>query len=463
MDRFLWFLAKAGIDYKQHQYDGVQWAIDNECGELPVRGGFIADEMGLGKTITMIGTLIANFQRRTLIVLPNVLIQQWVSEILRTTGHMPLVYYGANKKKIDLAQLLSAPIVLTSYNAIAVSANDVDLPSECLMHQICWSRVVFDEAHYLRNKTSRYWGAKKLQSQIKWLMTGTPIQNKRRDFMNLCSVVGLPVSYYTNTENMEDLFEKHVLRRTKAQAGILLPELSVGSKQVLWKSEAERLLSEDIHCAISFSTAMDRLRLFIQARQACILPKMLQEKLEGLVEKHLVPRDHDHKLGLSCSSKMDAVIETLVERRGNGNGKLVFCHFRQEMDALVDMLRGYGITSIAVFDGRISMAARAKVLEEGYEYLVIQIKTGCDGLNLQADFSEVYFVSPAWNPAVEEQAIARCYRIGQVKPVQVFRFHMGSYEKESENEGGSVRPSLDQYVCLVQDTKREISNELFAM
>jgi SNF2 family DNA or RNA helicase len=283
----------------------------------------------------------------------------------------------------------------------------------------------------------------------------------------------MPVSYYTNTENMADLFEKHVLRRTKAQAGILLPELSIGSKQVLWKSEAERLLSEDIHSAISFSTAMDRLRLFIQARQACILPKMLQEKLEGLVEKHLVPRDHDHSTGLDCSSKMDAVVETLVGRRGNGNGKLVFCHFRQEMDALVAMLVGHGIStsSIAVFDGRISMAARARVLEEAREYLIIQIKTGCDGLNLQADFSEVYFVSPAWNPAVEEQAIARCYRIGQVKPVHVFRFHMGSYEKEKEREketdgGGEdmvVRPSLDQYVCLLQDTKREISNELFAV
>ena len=457
----MWFLEKAGIDFKPHQYDGVQWAIDNEhAQDLHVRGGFIADEMGLGKTITMIGMLISNFQRRTLIVLPNVLIDQWVGEIVRTTGHTPLVYYGANKKNIDITQLLLAPIVLTSYNAIAIHANDVDLPSDCLLHQICWSRVVFDEAHYLRNKTSRYWGAKKLQSQIKWLMTGTPIQNKRRDFLNLCSVVGMPVSYYTNPDNITHLFQRHVLRRTKEQAGILLPELHLGSNEVSWKSEPERLLSLDIHSAISFSTAMDRLRLFIQARQACILPRMLQEKLSDLVEKQLVPRDHDHTLGLLGSSKMDAVVDMLVQRQGNGNGKLVFCHFREEIDALVHMLSTRGITNLATFDGRISLTARTKVLAASHEILIIQIKTGCDGLNLQADFSEVYFVSPAWNPAVEDQAIARCHRIGQLKPVQVFRFRMNSYENLKEEDIHS--PSLDQYVCLVQDTKREIIHELFA-
>ena len=88
MDKFRWFLKKSGIDYNQHQFDGVQWALHNETRpDIKYRGGLIADEMGLGKTITMIGVLIANFMPRTLIVLPNVLIQQWAREIFRTTGH----------------------------------------------------------------------------------------------------------------------------------------------------------------------------------------------------------------------------------------------------------------------------------------------------------------------------------------------------------------------------------------
>jgi hypothetical protein len=94
----------------------------------------------------------------------------------------------------------------------------------------------------------------------------------------------------------------------------------------------------------------------------------------------------------------------------------------------------------------------------------LQIQTGCEGLNLQKDFSEVYFVSPNWNPAVEEQAIARCHRIGQVKPVHVFRFQMTTYQKLeplvelTEINLGSL--SLDQYIQNVQSVKREIIEEI---
>ena len=183
---------------------------------------------------------------------------------------------------------------------------------------------------------------------------------------------------------------------------------------------------------------------------------MLADKLGGLVDKHLVPRDHDHTLGLAGASKMDSVVATLAGRLGNGNGKLVFCHFRQEMDELISMLSKYNVNGMATFDGRNSLSARAKILESSLEVLIIQIKTGCDGLNLQAGFSEVYFVSPTWNPAVEEQAIARCHRIGQQKSVFVFRFYMDSYGEETD-------VSLDQYVSLVQHNKREIIQELFAI
>ena len=79
MERFHWFIQKSGIQYKQHQYDGVRWCLQNELSKDKIRGGIIADEMGLGKTITAIGLLLTNFMTKTLIVLPNVLISQWVT------------------------------------------------------------------------------------------------------------------------------------------------------------------------------------------------------------------------------------------------------------------------------------------------------------------------------------------------------------------------------------------------
>jgi SNF2 family DNA or RNA helicase len=464
MERFRWFIQKADIQYKQHQYDGVQWCLQNELSKEKVRGGIIADEMGLGKTITAIGLLLTNFMTKTLVVLPNVLIAQWVAEIHRTTGHKPLVFYGADKKTITLEQLSSVPIVITSYSHISVSALNVDDPVvKSMLHMVKWNRVIFDEAHHLRNKNARYWGAKVLASPIKWLITGTPIQNKRRDFYNLCSVVGLPSSYYTDPDNMTELLDNYVLRRTKSQAGIILPNVELGCNMVDWATEDERVLSEDIHNAIRSADSIERLKLIIKARQTCILPALLKKSMQDMIDDNIIPKSVSHVGALSSSSKLDAVLDTLLSRRENGNGKLIFCHFREEIDTIVSRLEESGVTSVATFDGRTSLNKRANTLREKVEFLVLQIQTGCEGLNLQKDFSEVYFVSPNWNPAIEEQAIARCHRIGQVKPVHVFRFQMTTYLQRCLLEPfveETFSPSLDQYIQNVQSVKREIIEEI---
>jgi len=141
---------------------------------------------------------------------------------------------------------------------------------------------------------------------------------------------------------------------------------------------------------------------------------------------------------------------------------LVFCHFRGEIDTLSSRLREGGIQNICTFDGRVTQAARFRRLKEDYEVIILQIQTGCEGLNLQKNFSEIYFVSPHWNPAIEDQAVARCHRIGQTKPVSVFRFHMESTFEKGLNEVRAKNDflTLDQYITTVQDGKREISNEI---
>ena len=448
MERFHWFIQKSGIDFKQHQYDGVQWCQQNELSSNPIHGGIIADEMGLGKTITTIGLMVSNFMLKTLIVLPNVLIEQWVNEIYRTTGHRPLVFYGPDKKTITIEQLSAAPVVITSYAHISISLAKINQPRNSIIHLVKWNRVIFDEAHHLRNKNARYWGAKVLVSPIKWLISGTPVQNKRRDFYNLCSIIGLPKSYYTNPEKMPELLNAFVLRRTKNQIGIQLPQVSLDCLSINWGAEHERILSQDIHNSILNSDSIERLKMIIKARQVCILPSML---------KNSIPINERNIDGFTSSSKLDAVIEMLISRKGNGNGKLVFCHFREEIDVIISRLQKFGCSSVAAFDGRTSLYKRSLLLREDNEVLVLQIQTGCEGLNLQDRFSEVYFVSPTWNPAVEEQAIARCHRIGQIKPVHVFRFHMTTYQCISEHPE-TVSPSLDQYIQNIQNVKKDIIN-----
>ena len=101
------------------------------------------------------------------------------------------------------------------------------------------------------------------------------------------------------------------------------------------------------------------------------------------------------------------------------------------------------------FDGRTSHSERNEILTKKCDVLILQIQTGCEGLNLQ-HFSEIYFVSPHWNPAVEDQAVARCHRIGQEKEVEVFRFQMSGFDDEEESI------TLDAYSGKVQEAKRKI-------
>ena len=452
MNNYLWFLEKSKLDFKQYQYDGVKWAIENELRDrttVPVRGGFIADEMGLGKTITMLGIIFANYHTKTLIVLPNTLILQWASEISRLTGYNPIIYHGPNKKKITMEDLENAHIVLTSYSTIAIGKGKV---SKCMLHNITWYRCVFDEAHHLRNKNSRYAGARKLKTEINWLLSGTPVQNKPKDFNMLCSVLGLPASYYTDKENRADF----VLYRTKKEVGIVIPNIELNHKMVAWKSEEERKMSNKIHVMIDNNfDSSQKLRHMQQAQKMCILPSLIKQFSNIKVS----------------SSKMDSVIETILERKGNGSGKLVFCQFYEEIDMIVKKLTEGGITSIANFDGRIkNKSDKIKRINDKFEVLVIQIKTGCEGLNMQKNYSEVYFVSPNWNPSIESQAIARCHRIGQLNPVHVFRFSMNepNDDEPNDDEPNDDEPNDDepvqsmyQYILRVQENKHLMIKDIF--
>ncbi|MDG1949193.1 MAG: SNF2-related protein, partial [bacterium] len=178
---FKTYLERTGLKVQSHQVEGVKWCVNNEKkGKLAegtiVRGGLIADEMGLGKTIQMLGVVVSNFVSRTLIVLPRALLDQWEETIITTLGHEPLVFHGRGVHKITEEDVASSPIVLTTYGMIT-PRKDKDLG---VLHKIKWGRVIFDEAHHLRNKKTRmHLGALKLQSSIRWLMTGTPIQNKK--------------------------------------------------------------------------------------------------------------------------------------------------------------------------------------------------------------------------------------------------------------------------------------------
>jgi SNF2 family DNA or RNA helicase len=440
VQRFHNFLTHAGLQHKDYQTQGIQFCLRNEMratiDETYVLGGIVADEMGLGKTIMMIGLTISNFKKRTLIVLPVALVKQWEQQILKTAGHHALVYYGPEKRKITPEMLAEAPIVITTYGHMIRRPNSHRIHP---LYALKWDRVIFDEAHHVRGRNTRIFkSVETLSANIRWFVTGTPIQNSIHDLYALCALLGLPAAYYANKDNLREIVQTYVLKRTKKSVGLSLPPLTTKTIIVKWNSQQEMVLSRNLHSGIgclnvpALADQADqdpatpawfpepshvKIGRMIQAKQSCIYPRLACRK-----SVPRMPPTEDE----NYSSKISKVVRTILSRKDNGKRKIVFCHFRGEIDYIQQrLLTAFPSLVVRYLDGRTSESERRVILapDAAIDVLILQIQTCCEGLNLQ-QFSEVYFVSPDWNPAVEDQAIARCHRFGQTEPVSVFRFVM---------------------------------------
>lgn len=558
IDRFDEYIQKSGLEPKSYQREGVEFCLRRERRGAGVVGGIIADEMGLGKTIVMMGLILANLAafRRTLIVVPVALIAQWVAQIKKTiidTGVkkdlVVAVYHGVTgKSRVVLLggggepvwchrppkrggageRVRAIDIVITTYGCVAME-EPVSVSKKKPLNVVAKAapkapglslltfradRVIFDEAHHLRNKTSRIFkGAMRVVAAAAaavrpsvWIVTGTPIQNKISDLKSLCYILGFGPTDVMSEEKRRAIRDEYVLRRTKVSVGMVaaaeagadagddavdvtcaprLQSLKHYKSQVPWTSENELDLSREIHRTAKNTTdRAERLKLYTRMRQMCVWPALLKTSNKVISsgeyeETHGLSMDEFH-VAVSKQSKLDRVVATMVTEAAaggeSGRKSIVFCHYRREMTQLRDMLlRGggggavvSGEEDIAIIDGTVSAKERSRIFAASPRVLILQIRTCSEGLNLQ-EYSDVYFVSPHWNPCVEDQAIARCYRMGQTKGVRVFRFYMTDFVAEVDSlsedtvEASAVVEecisTLDHKCEEIQEKKRVLCNE----
>lgn len=481
------------MQIKLHQIQALLWMLKRENtpdeSSMGIQGGIIADEMGLGKTFQMISLIVCNFKKRTLIILPPILIQQWIDAFKAITGHFPFVYHKKFNKYINVQRLQHSPIVITSYAMISTGTKK---PIN-ILHKIKWNRIIFDEAHHIRNKnTGAFAGASTIRTNIKWFLTGTPIQNKMNDLYALYDILGMKRQFYRKKDNHQFIKENFILRRTKNDVDIKLPDVVINHVMIP-VNDFENPIFDELHSVLPFNVEKQTdntnslddedigddtniineitikgskklkdsfipetrlftrlydniLPIFIKARQLCIYPPILQKTIydnKDLIEN---PKDFVSYYKNSVDTKkLDTLISFIQERRENL--KIVFCYFKMEIDYLSRKLSSINIQN-KIIDGRITLIQKNSIIRKSPEVLILQIQTSCEGLNLQ-QYSEIYFTSPHWNPAVENQAIARCHRTGQIKNVSVYKFIFTS-----------SNTSIEEYILSIQKYKRNLANKI---
>lgn len=453
MSRYNKFIEHSSATYNKYQEEAVEWCLQREeVGAPHTRGGILADDMGMGKTVTMIATIICNFQRPTLIVVPPILLDQWSNQFETFIDYKPFVYHGKNKTESS-EYIASQPVVLTTYNTLAQ-----DLKTNQKLYKIEWFRVICDEAHNLRNnKTQNHRAVAALTYRVMWLVTGTPIQNRLNDLFSLLDLLKLNRPDFTKKSLLMPLLQRILLRRTKKDTNISLPALSIKDTNVSWNSETEKRISEEIHACLDFthmkSKGIDpnyKLACFTYAKQSCINPSMLNSKIDKLKDMGIIDINTKIEMEHLAMTKLKVVADA-IDNGNREDKKVVFCTYHEEIDTMRRLLvnRGYDVGTI---DGRITKSERAIILEKSPTVLILQIKTGNEGLNLQA-YNKMYFVTCEWNPKIEEQAIARCYRMGQTKEVSVERFIMNSFDIKEHTK------NIEQYIQTKQQDKCAIARE----
>lgn len=439
---------------RPYQATGAAWLVDrlNQLG-----GVLLADEMGLGKTIQTIASINhfklmdPHLKGTCLIVAPTSLLGNWMSELARfAPGLSRLLFHGANRDKLRGATE-EHDVIVTSYGTVV---------RDLAFHlQREYRLVVADEASLLRNPdadTSR--ALCKLRAQGRIALTGTPVENRMQDLWSIFRFIA--PGYLGSRADFKERYESpatsgdrvppgllerlrlrvspFVLRRTKEQVAKDLPDkveidewLTLQDDQAsLYSSlaragliEIERIRDQQGEGA----GRMHLLTLLLRLRQVCVDPGLLDLK-EGVVPNAV---------------KIERLLELLSEREQNGGKTLVFSQFAKNLRRIENRIsEGFG--RVFCIDG--STRKRQELVdafqsEPGPAVFLISLKAGGYGLNLTAADAVVH-LDPWWNPAVESQATDRAHRIGQTRPVNVYRL--------------LTRDTVEERVRRMQERKRAV-------
>lgn len=433
--------------------------IDREAEDAAyVRGGILADEMGLGKTWMTIGLLLNAPVPDSLLLVPPVLQPQWCDALLtcgiaHTVLCPPSAKGGGGVWKPVEGRVSGIHVTVATYDR---AFNNLLLVSERI-----YDRIICDEGHVFRNGRSsrKFVGLSGIPAEKRWILTGTPVQNRKQDFRNLVTFLGMPVEERLKVAD-ELLARTLLLRRTVSDVRASVASMPIAKpthvlhtvKMPEGGEEAkvfDSLVGRFEHAIEVGAKGTIILELYLRIRQFIAHPAIY---VDAMKRKY---RGTYARTGwTSTASKADAFDHFLTSAPQEPT--IVFGTFREELEVAAATLerRGYKTWMIR---GGMSDTRRTAVTEESRAAaavgdavaIVVQIVAGGAGLNLQ-HCSRVVFLSSHWNPAVVDQAIARAYRMGQTKPVTVYHLLLAD----------DAEKNLDRYMAGLHGVKRSAAVEI---
>lgn len=446
---------------RPYQERGYQWL--SAMGELGF-GVCLADDMGLGKTIQVIACLLRREKSRdrsavkepVLILCPTSLLGNWQRELQRFAPTLSVyIHHGIRRLRGEdfRRQAAGHDIVLTTYHLAGRDSED--------LASLSWSTVVLDEAQYIKNyRTKQAQSVMRLSSPHRIAMTGTPVENRLGELWSIFhflnpGYLGTFHSFrerYGSGEGAERLRELHrlvspfLLRRLKSDPDISkdLPEkLEIKSycplteaQAVLYQSVVNEMLG-----TIGGSTGM--------ARRGLVLSSLT--KLKQICDHPQLHRRDEGRQGRSeTSGKLETMYEVLDSIAELGESALIFTQYVAMGELLVNRLaKRYGRTPLFLHGG-VSKRNRDDMVRsfqegEGSAFFVLSLKAGGVGLNLTRANHVVHY-DRWWNPAVENQATDRAFRIGQHKNVQVHKLICQGTLEERIDELIERKKSLSEQV-----------------
>lgn len=430
---------------RDYQEEGFEW-----MSRLTAWGAGVclADDMGLGKTIQTIALLLEQSENgASLIVAPSSVVPNWRNELQRfaPTLNLTILNQSEDRSK-DIKEAKAGDVIITTYGLLNIQQDDLTRRE--------WNVVCLDEAHTIKNaNTKMSKAAMLLKAQHKVILTGTPIQNHLAELWNLFQFINpgllgsaeqfrkkfiLPIegdNDKARQSQLRRLISPFLLRRTKAEVIDELPA------------------KNEIKLPVELSS--EEMAMY-EVKRRETEAKILENKADKV--STLAEITHLRQMACSCSlvdkkwklpsSKVLAFIDLAESLNDSGNRALVFSQFTsffEEVRKAMDKAK----LPYLYLDGSTSMAMREKLVKEFQTgkcpFFLISLKAGGLGLNLTGA-NYVIHLDPWWNPAIEQQATDRAYRIGQKQDVTVYRL--------------ISQHTIEEKILRLHKTKRNLSDSL---